>query len=546
VGSALDAAHQEGLIHRDVKPANILLVTATSPDGSDHVYLTDFGLTKFTGSDSGVTKAGQFVGTPDYVAPEQIQGERVDARADIYSLGCVAYQCLTGVVPFPKDVEVAVLWAHINDPPPHVRNRVPGLPPITDSVVETAMAKRPADRYRTCREFVVELRRALGVGSGDRAAVPTISPTATTADATVIDGSTGTGGGPGGQVPQVPQAPLAPSAPAPGQETVAATGTIREPEPMGAWYQQSPPPAPIRPGATVPTVPAPAMPPAMPPMAVPSAPAPPPRPARSQRSLAMIVGAAALAVVVIAVAAIVLTRHKSQAPKPPPAPTLQVAVEGTKEIKLTWTPVTDKAGITGYAIYRNGNILDTVTGRSNTYQDAQLDADTSYAYSVQALDAAGLRSGRSVAVTVKTPAVPFPNATESAILARVPSSIRPDCKRADSVPNGAEGSVTCTSGSVTIDYSKFNANPPMYAYYDEQLAAHQVPHVQGHCPTRLPSEEYWYYRSDPKTHLGRLACYHESGRSWVIWTYNRYSLYVVAFVDGSNEEPVYRFWVNNA
>ena len=112
IGSALDAAHAAGLVHRDIKPANVLM----GPD--DHVYLTDFGLTKHALSVAGSTKPGHWVGTLDYVAPEQIRGERVDARVDVYALGCLLYFTLTGEVPFKRDGDEARLWAHLQDPPP--------------------------------------------------------------------------------------------------------------------------------------------------------------------------------------------------------------------------------------------------------------------------------------------------------------------------------------------------------------------------------------------------------------------------------------------
>src|SRR3954447_20916514 len=124
VADALDAAHALGLVHRDVKPANILV--SGQPE-HEHVYLTDFGLTKRLGSVGALTRAGSWVGTPDYVAPEQIQGHDVDRRADIYSLGCVLYEMLTGAVPYPKDTDVAKLWAHVADPPPKPSTRRPEL-----------------------------------------------------------------------------------------------------------------------------------------------------------------------------------------------------------------------------------------------------------------------------------------------------------------------------------------------------------------------------------------------------------------------------------
>ena len=117
VAAALDAAHARGLVHRDVKPGNILIA------GDDHVYLTDFGLTKRIADSHGMTQTGMFVGTVDYIAPEQIEGRSVDARADVYALGCVAYELLSGKVPFPRDSEMAKLYAHVNDAPPVLYRR---------------------------------------------------------------------------------------------------------------------------------------------------------------------------------------------------------------------------------------------------------------------------------------------------------------------------------------------------------------------------------------------------------------------------------------
>ena len=159
VGGALDTAHERGLVHRDVKPANILL----SGEGDhEHVYLTDFGLTKRLGSAGSLTRTGAWVGTPDYVAPEQIQAGPVDGRADIYSLGCVVYEMLTGSVAYPKDNDMAKLWAHVQDPPPAPSLKRPGLPTAFDDVVARATAKNPADRYSSASELVAALDGAMG------------------------------------------------------------------------------------------------------------------------------------------------------------------------------------------------------------------------------------------------------------------------------------------------------------------------------------------------------------------------------------------------
>ena len=159
--AGLDAAHRRGLVHRDVKPGNILI------GEDDHVYVSDFGLTKQASSQSGLTATGQLVGTVDYVAPEQIQGQPVDDRADVYALTCVLYEALVGAKPFEKDTEVATIWAHIQDPPPAPSAARSELPKGLDDVVARGMAKRPDERYATCRELVDAARQELGVSSGE-------------------------------------------------------------------------------------------------------------------------------------------------------------------------------------------------------------------------------------------------------------------------------------------------------------------------------------------------------------------------------------------
>ncbi|MEX2204114.1 MAG: serine/threonine-protein kinase [Actinomycetota bacterium] len=161
--SALDAAHEQNLVHRDVKPANILIALGAGPEGTDHVYLSDFGLTKHTESQSGLTKTGHFMGTLDYVAPEQISGKGVDGRTDQYALGCVLYQSLTGKVPYPREEETAALFAHLQDPPPRPSDSRPELPPEIDDVIGRSMAKLKEDRYATCGDMARAARAALGV-----------------------------------------------------------------------------------------------------------------------------------------------------------------------------------------------------------------------------------------------------------------------------------------------------------------------------------------------------------------------------------------------
>ncbi|MGW6455759.1 serine/threonine-protein kinase [Streptomyces sp. NPDC055078] len=162
VASALDAAHSHDLVHRDVKPGNILVAEGTDSDHPEHVYLTDFGLTKKSLSLTGFTTVGQFVGTLDYVAPEQISGRPVDGRCDVYGFACVVYETLTGAPPFQRDDDMALLWAHQFEPPPALTGSRPDLPAAVDAVLAKALAKGPDDRYDTCGQFVAELRAATG------------------------------------------------------------------------------------------------------------------------------------------------------------------------------------------------------------------------------------------------------------------------------------------------------------------------------------------------------------------------------------------------
>src|SRR3954453_4896891 len=144
IAGALDEAHARGLVHRDVKPANVIV---ESRRGTEHAYLTDFGLTREMDASSGVTATGRWVGTIDYASPEQIKGRPVDARCDVYALGCVLFTSLTGRLPFERDEDVAKLYAHVSEPPPAASSVVDGVPPEVDRVISRAMAKDPDYRF---------------------------------------------------------------------------------------------------------------------------------------------------------------------------------------------------------------------------------------------------------------------------------------------------------------------------------------------------------------------------------------------------------------
>ena len=161
IASALDAAHEQGLVHRDVKPANILV------GRDDRAYLSDFGTVKELAS-GGMTRTGSFVGTIEYCAPEQIEGGPVDARTDVYALGCVLWEALTGSPPFHRSSEVAVLNAHLHDQPPRLSRVAPELPAGLEPVLDRALAKQPLDRYGSCGALVSAARAAAAERRVDR------------------------------------------------------------------------------------------------------------------------------------------------------------------------------------------------------------------------------------------------------------------------------------------------------------------------------------------------------------------------------------------
>jgi serine/threonine protein kinase len=221
IAGALDAAHEAGLVHRDVKPRNILI-----RDRDQRCFLADFGLTKRTASSDSLTGAGEFLGTFAYAAPEQLGGQAVDGRADIYALGCVLFESLTGMAPFTGDIH-SMITSHLTKPPPRLSQTRPGLPPAIDEVIDTAMAKEPADRYQTGHAFAEAARRALLTSGLPPPVVPMPPPPPgpPTVSAPVA-------------TPPPPASPVPAPAPAP-------TANLLTPAPPGA---QPPPPGPSGPG----------------------------------------------------------------------------------------------------------------------------------------------------------------------------------------------------------------------------------------------------------------------------------------------------------
>ena len=232
VASALDAAHAAGLVHRDVKPTNMLL--DVRPERPDHVYLSDFGLSRGMVSSATLTGLGMFLGTPDYVAPEQIEGKPVTGQTDQYALACAAFELLTGQAPFRRDEANAVIWSHLSVPPPSLTSLRPGLPAGADQVFARALAKAPADRYPRCADFAESLREAFGLAPYAHRVIPVAEPPAADhpglpvarpAEAVVTHNSVPAAGGSSG--------PLAAGSPS-GGEAAQALAASAPPEPPAA------------------------------------------------------------------------------------------------------------------------------------------------------------------------------------------------------------------------------------------------------------------------------------------------------------------------
>jgi serine/threonine-protein kinase len=311
VASALAAAHRRDLIHRDVKPANVLIDAGGEPE---HAYLTDFGIARHSTATSGLTHTGAVIGTMDYLAPERIQDQGGDGRADVYALGCVLFEALTGARPYERDNDVAKMYAHLSAPVPSARELRPELPAELDAVAQRAMAKDPDDRYASAGEMAAALTDTLPsrppTVPGPAAAPAVLPPTEPVSARAVeepapprVEETTAPLEETTAQELTQPPAELAPAEPAPEAVPPTEIGPTKPVPPRAAPPVTPPPPA-AAPPATPPP-PAATPPPATPATPPPSPPATPPPSAKPRRRIP----ATAIGVVVAAVAgaALVLT-----------------------------------------------------------------------------------------------------------------------------------------------------------------------------------------------------------------------------------------------
>jgi serine/threonine protein kinase len=479
VASALDAAHAAGLVHRDVKPANILL--DVSPGRPDHPYLSDFGLAKGSAAASGLTGTGQFIGTPNYSAPEQIAGQPVGPLADQYALACVTYTMLTGRLPFERDTPMSVLWAHMNAALPPVAASRPDLPAAVDQVLARALAKAPGDRFPSCGDFAEAFRGALGAGSY---AFP----------------AAGSGSRPASPPPSVPPARQAPSVPsAPSPQPAAASGqqapSAGEPWAAGAgagpaaWpahtiTAQSPLPgrvtAPPGAGGAYPPPPNAAFP-------GDGRTVPWPGPAgRSRRRTWIYVGAGI-------VAAAGITAGVLAAIPGSPAPVLQptglaAQSESTSTVGLTWSGPASGPLPDSYEILENGREIGSVPGSTTTYSAGRLQAATPYAFEVVAVRG-GKRSPVSADASTRTQAPPLSAAVlkgTSTVTYKM-ISLEPPApswtqQPGDTWQDSWTFTPVCSSGACDVDLSGKYVNNPFTMHLKRSGASYT-----GSAPLSQPS-----------------------------------------------------------
>jgi len=571
VGAALDAAHAHGLVHRDVKPTNILIASARDTAGEGHAFLVDFGITKNLAS-SGLTGTGQTLGTPNYMAPEQFRGQPVDGRTDMYALGCLLYECLTGRPPYEGESFETVMYGHLMTPPPSVATQRPGLPPALDAVVSKAMAKDAGERYATSAELVAAARGALASAPAAAMTQPGAAPAGPVA--TMAAGPAATMASPGERT-------AGPPPPPPG---VLGSPTVAEPVPPGAALGTT--------GGRGP---------------------------RSRRTV-LIAGGAIAVVAVAVVAVLVLSGGGSS----PPDTRIVAAPSGTvHDSKATVRFSADAAGSsfecsldgTGFTSCTSPLALDSLDDGRHSFRvravngdgkpdatpasaswrvddttapqtdiskgppdtastdsatfsfssseagatfDCSLDggsfdactsphsveglAGGDHTFEVRATDPAG-NADRSPAKSSWTVNIPFPDAAEQFVLDHVNSNIRPSCERASGTPpKDADANVICSEGSVTLFVTHFTTSGDLQSWYTGALGLAGIDANQGSGCPNAPSDDTWHFGDSASVTRGHLLCYHFDGNSWLDWTFTEFKLYASATESTLDDQSLFSWW----
>jgi protein kinase-like protein len=480
VARALDFAHERGIVHRDVKPGNILI----SKDG--HVYLTDFGIARETVEKSAMTRAGAFVGTLEYAAPEQIRGEEVDGRTDIYALGCVLYHCLAGDPPFVANTDFELMKAHTELPRPKLTEVRGDLSQELDNVIATAMATSREDRYESCEALLAKARAALEGGAQTR--VPGADDTATLPPPRKRKRD---------EAKQPPKEAVVAQAPPPAEPP-------EEPKPEPDEAGEPPPHEPKPAGAAQPAW---------------------------RRKNVLVAGGGLLAAIVIVVAVVAGTgggdETSGPGPSAPPAEPSGGGIAPPSEVPLTDSLLTDP-------LVTDPVITDPIVTDPVLTDGFLTDGFLTDGFLTDTF----LTDG----VLTDTGNDDFPNSVENELLSYAPVTVS-FCDRYTSA-NAVSGGITCefTDDGISVWHEKWIDQTTMFNYYYEFVQSVSAVRGQGHCAGQLPAENYWTGAADTTVGLGGALCYLDaSGGVWLIWTHD--NLNILSYAYGTDRVALYDWWL---
>jgi serine/threonine protein kinase len=498
VAGALDAAHAQGLVHRDVKPANILVGAATASQRAGHAFLTDFGIAKDMGVGAGITSPGTFVGSRHYASPEQIDAKSVDGRADQYALACIAYECLTGSAPYDRDSDSAVMLAHLLEAPPSARAALETLPPGVDVVLSKALAKSPDARFETCTEMIEALEQQL-----ERVRPPVAPP----------------------PVPEAAEPPPTPGSDETGirlERKAEKPGRRGETELLAGGERRRPPAEREPEQATPPEVPVPAREPT--PSRRKTAPSDARRrPRRARRPLSrettLRSGAVGLALVGIGVLAAGGLTHGGKKAAPPTSSPLRARADslslGGQQRYTIPAPkllANDRGkalhvvGITGRRTL-HGALSLSRNGKQLVYvPDGGFSGLARFSYTVR--DAAGNVGVGNVALRVHGL-----TAAERGLLSYLPTDLVHSCRAAPTSSAAEAGAVSCRAPVGRLTLVSYRSAKAADAAFGRLFGA-----AAGDCTT-VAATGVWFWPGTPKRDAGRYGCAVSGQQVQFGWTY---------------------------